>query len=159
MKFYIKQKVFTLGEKFTVKNEFGEDVYFVEGSFFTFPKNFKITNVFGETVCEIERQMFRLFGHYNIMTSSKTITLKREFSFFRANYSILGIDWHLQGDFFDHNYQVLSGSSPVLSLSKHWFTWGDSYELDIPDHEDEVLALAIAICIDEEIERDQSSHN
>ena len=31
MKLYIKQKVFSIGERFTVKDEFGNDRYFVEG--------------------------------------------------------------------------------------------------------------------------------
>ena len=34
---YIKQKVFSLGEKFTVKDDQENDVYFVEGSFMKIP--------------------------------------------------------------------------------------------------------------------------
>ena len=35
MKLYIKQKVFSLTSKFTVKDESGSDRYFVEGEFFS----------------------------------------------------------------------------------------------------------------------------
>ena len=35
MKLYIKQKVFSLTSKFTVKDESGNDRYFVEGEFFS----------------------------------------------------------------------------------------------------------------------------
>ena len=35
MKLYIKQKVFSWGDKFTVKDEFGNDKYIVEGEIFT----------------------------------------------------------------------------------------------------------------------------
>ena len=31
MRLYIKQKIFSLGERFSVKDEFGNDRYFVEG--------------------------------------------------------------------------------------------------------------------------------
>lgn len=35
MKLYIKQKVFSWGDKFTVKDVNGEDRYFVEGEIFS----------------------------------------------------------------------------------------------------------------------------
>jgi uncharacterized protein YxjI len=35
-----------------------------------------------------------------------------------------------------------------MSLSKKWFTWGDSYELDIADPRDEVLCLCITLSVD-----------
>lgn len=35
MKLYIKQKVFSCGDKFTVKDEAGHDRYYVEGEIFT----------------------------------------------------------------------------------------------------------------------------
>ena len=38
MKLYIKQKVFSWGDKFTVKDVNGEDRYFVEGEIFSWGK-------------------------------------------------------------------------------------------------------------------------
>ena len=159
MKLYIKQKVLTFGERFTVKNEFGEDVYYVEGSFFRIPKEFNIYDANQEHVGHIERQLFRFFSHYNINDQKETIVLKRNFSFFRQNYTLEDTPWVLQGDFFAHQYEVVQDHTPIMSLSKHWFTWGDSYELNIPDAKDAVLALSIAICVDYEILRDQQSNS
>ena len=39
---YIKQKVFSLGERFTVKDEHEQDKYFIRGSFLSIPKTFEI---------------------------------------------------------------------------------------------------------------------
>lgn len=159
MKLYIKQKVLTFGERFTVKNEFNEDVFYVEGSFFRIPKEFNIYDANQQKVGHIERQIFRLFGHYDINDQTETIILRRNFTFLRQNYSLENTNWSLQGDFFGHNYQVVQDSRPIMSLTKHWFTWGDSYELDISDPKDAVLALSIAICVDYELARDQSSNS
>ena len=41
-KLYIKQKVFSIGEKFTVMDEQQKPRYFVEGSFMKIPKSFAI---------------------------------------------------------------------------------------------------------------------
>ncbi len=41
---YMKQKVFSLSSKFTVKDRQERDVYYVEGSFLRIPKTFSIMN-------------------------------------------------------------------------------------------------------------------
>ncbi len=157
MKLYIKQAVFTLGEQFTVKDEFGEDQFYVVGSFLQIPKQFRVLDKNSRQVATIERIMFRMFGQYDIVTNTDRITLKRQFSLFRQAYIIEGIDWYLQGNFTSHNYQLIRGGNPIMTLSKHWFTWGDSYELNITNEQDAILALCIAISIDYEILKDQSN--
>ena len=42
MKLYIKQKVFSWGDKFTVKDATGRDRYYVEGEIFTFGKKLHV---------------------------------------------------------------------------------------------------------------------
>jgi uncharacterized protein YxjI len=42
MKLYIKQKVFSFNDKFTVKDETGADRYFVEGEIFTLGKKLHV---------------------------------------------------------------------------------------------------------------------
>ncbi len=37
---------------------------------------------------------------------------------------------------------------PIVTIPKEWMTWGDCYELDIADGEDEILALAVVLAID-----------
>lgn len=156
MKLYIKQSVFTFKDKFTVQNEFGQDVFYVDGSFLRLPKQFKVYDNNYDVVATVDRQMFRLFAHYDINTQYKNIRLKRQFSFFRQSYILEGINWSLQGNFTSHNYEVVQGGNPIMELRKHWFRWGDSYELNIPDDHDTLLALCIAICVDYEIYKDQS---
>ncbi len=159
MKLYIKQKVFAFSERFTVKDETGVDRFVVEGSFMRIPKKFIIRNEFGEMVSEIEKQMFRIFSRYDITTpTTDHVELVRRFSFFKSKFEITGKQWELRGDIWDHDYSVVYGDRPVMYLRKHWFTWGDSYELTIPDERDAVLALSIAIAIDKEIADDQQSN-
>lgn len=159
MKLYIKQAVLVLGGRFTVKDESGTDIFFVEGSFLRVPKQFKIYDKNYNNVAVIDRQMFRLFGHYDINANGKNITLKRHFAFFKQSYTIEGINWALEGNFTNHHYEVVQGKNLIMRLRKHWFTWGDSYELNILDKHDALLALSIAICVDNEIAKDASSNN
>ena len=50
-----------------------------------------------------------------------------------------------------YQYTVTEGSTLIMELRKHWFTWGDSYELNIPNPSDALLALCIVICVDYEL--------
>ncbi len=43
-----------------------------------------------------------------------------------------------------------------MSITKHWFTWGDSYELTIENKDDAVLCLGIVIAIDAAIDSQTS---
>lgn len=155
MKLYIKQSVFSIGERFYVKDENGTDVYYVEGSFFEIPKKFKIYDMAGKQVASIEKQMFRLLERYNIEVPGRSVTLKREFTFFFKKFSLEGTNWQLEGDFFAHEYRLISGHNPIMSLSKHWFTWGDSYELDMAHEADALLCLCIVIAVDAVISNEE----
>lgn len=55
---YIKQKVFSLSGKFTVKNQQEKDVYYVEGSFMQLPKKYSIQDITRKEVALITKKMF-----------------------------------------------------------------------------------------------------
>lgn len=158
MKYYIKQKVFSIGESFTVVDETGAVAFYVEGSFMAIPKSFRIYDANHHEVCFIEKQLFRFMGHYNIQAKGHArITLARRFMLFFQSFEIEGLDWMLEGSFTRHNYRLIRGQTIIMALQKHWFTWGDSYELNVLNPDDAVLALAIAICVDREIMVDSSN--
>lgn len=157
MKLYIKQAVFTLSESFEVRDEFNQVHYYVKGSFFEIPKNFQIYDSNQQHLASITSQLFRFFSHYTIESNHFNVELRRNFSFFAQNFSLTGTDWVLQGDFLSHNYRVTQGERPVMTISKHWFTWGDSYELVIDHPEDALLCLCIVVAVDAQIAKDRSN--
>jgi uncharacterized protein YxjI len=57
-------------------------------------------------------------------------------------------DLEAQGEFLDHEYAFERHSREVASVSKRWFSWTDTYGVDIADGEDDVLILATAVVID-----------
>ncbi|MBQ7054279.1 MAG: hypothetical protein IJN97_03575, partial [Oscillospiraceae bacterium] len=57
MKLYIKQQVFSLTAKFTVKDERGEDKYFVEGDFLSLHARMHIYNTMRQEIAQIYRKI------------------------------------------------------------------------------------------------------
>lgn len=158
MKLYIKQKVFTLTEDFSVTDENNEPVFRVTGSFMRIPKKYEIYDMNGSLVCEIEKHLFRLFSHFDIRSDSVQLTVKKDFTFFKTAISIVGSDWRLIGDIFNLDFALVSGNYPIMSFRKAFLSWGDFYELDISDEKDAILCLAIVIVIDRIIAENQRAN-
>ena len=57
-------------------------------------------------------------------------------------------DLEASGDFTDHEYQFGRAGRTVASVSKQWFSWTDTYGIDVADGEDAVLVLASAVVVD-----------
>ena len=59
MKLYIKEKVFSWGDKFTVKDAYGEDKYIVEGEVFSWGKKLHVYDRSGREVAFIKQEVWR----------------------------------------------------------------------------------------------------
>jgi len=152
MKLYIKQKVFSFVDKFTVKNEDGSDAYSAVGEFFTLGKKLNIyegTNTHISPAARIEQRLFSFTTRFGIIIHGNHVTdMVRKITLFSNDYRLEGLPWHLKGDFLAHEYSLMHGQTPIMHLSRKWFTWGDSYELDIANNQDPLLCLGIALAVD-----------
>ena len=54
----------------------------------------------------------------------------------------------MTGDFWDHEYQFVRSGRTVAHVSKEFFSWSDTYGVDIADGEDDITILATAVVID-----------
>jgi uncharacterized protein YxjI len=57
-------------------------------------------------------------------------------------------DLEAQGNFLDMEYTFTRAGQVVAKVSKRWFTFVDSYGVDVQDGEDDVLILASTVVID-----------
>lgn len=146
---YIKQKVFSLSGKFTVKNQQEQDVYFVEGSFLKIPKTFTMMNAAREEVALITKKIFTFLPKFKVEVGGREVlTIKKEFSFFKARYTIDAAGIEVRGNWWDMHFEVYRHGEIVGQVSKEWFTWGDSYSVQILEEEMETIIVALVIAID-----------
>lgn len=146
---YIKQKVFSLSGKFTVKNEQEKDVYYVEGSFMKVPKTFSIMNASRDEVALITKKVFSFLPKFFVeVYGRQVLTIKKEFSFLKARYTIDSADIEVLGNWWDMEFQVLQHGVLIGKVNKEWFTWGDSYKVEILNEEMEELMIAFVVAID-----------
>lgn len=149
MQYYIKQQLFSWKDRFTVKDARGNDRYFVEGELFSFAKKLRVWNVADEEVLYIEQKLWNWLPTYHLYIDGMEVAqVKKEFTFLRPRYAINGPDWDVEGNVWEHNYTIRENGRVIADVRKEWFTWGDSYVLNIQDEAHAELALGIIIVID-----------
>jgi len=149
MNLYIKQRIFTWGDQFSIYDADGNEKYTVEGEIFTFGKKLHLFDLQRRELAYIEQQLFTFLPRYVICRGDTEIAeVVKEFTFFHPEYTVNGPGWSVHGDFFDHDYEVTDGDTVIASVSKEWFTLGDAYEISFGPGVDEVTALAVVLVID-----------
>ncbi len=149
MKLYIRQKVFSWNDKFTVKDEMGRDKYSVEGEIFSFGKKLHVYDMRGTEVAFIQQKVFSFLPRYFVFVGENQVAeIVKRFSFLFPRYSVEGLGWEVTGRFAAHDYEITQSGAPIVNIHKQWMTWGDCYELDIAPTANEVIALATVLAID-----------
>jgi uncharacterized protein YxjI len=81
----------------------------------------------------------------------KAVVKKGLFDFFRASFSVDvpgPDDLEAQGNFLEHEYRFTRHGETVGEVSKKWFSWTDTYGVEVAEGEDDVLILAATVVID-----------
>ena len=54
----------------------------------------------------------------------------------------------LEGDFTSHNFTLKKDEREIMTVKKGWFTWGDSYDINIKDEQYTILCICILLAVD-----------
>lgn len=158
MKLYMKQKVFSWKDKFTIKDEYENDRYYVEGEFLSLGKRLHVYDTQHNEVALIRQKLLSFLQRYFVEIDGREVCqVVRELTLLRPRYTLEGLDWQVHGDFWAHEYSLYDGDREVMALSKHWFSWGDSYELDIADEKDTLLCLCVALAVDAALQSQEAA--
>lgn len=153
MRYVLKQKLLAWGDDFTIRDENNRDCYFVDGKVFAIGDKLTIHDAQGREVGRIEQRLLSLGTKYDIYRGDRPMATvkKKRFTLFRDVFDVEDAaagDLDAEGDFFDLEYRFTRDGRTVASVSKHFFSFTDSYGVDIAPGEDDVLILACAVVID-----------
>lgn len=151
MKLYIKQRVFSIGDKYDVYDEAGNVYYDVKSELFTIGAKIHVNNVQGQELYYIKRKITFALARYEIYRGSYLCAvIQQQFSFFKPRLVITSDygEFEVQGDFMDWNFEIVKNGALVGSVSKQWLSWSDTYELYIPEDSDSAFFASLVIAID-----------
>ncbi len=153
MRFIMKQKIFSIGDKFTIKDERENDVYFVEGEIFTIGNKLSFKGINGQELLYIKQKVLSWITTYEIIKDNQVyaIVKKEPFTLFKSKYNIEvynGDIIEVHGNFIDHEYEFIKGAKTIGAVSKQFFSWTDTYGIEVAPGEDHELIITCAVIID-----------
>ena len=150
MELLIKQRIFSWTDSYDVYDETGNPRYFVKAEFFSLGHQIHIYDKqTGEELGSVHQKLLMLLPTFEVVMGGRTVgTVRKKFTLFRQNYEVDYRGWDVEGDFMGWDYQVLQGSMEIMSISKQWLSWGDTYTLRYANPANELPGLLLVIAID-----------
>jgi uncharacterized protein YxjI len=152
MRYVLKQKFWSWGDDFRIRDERGNDVFLVDGAAFSWGDKLSFQDMSGNEVAFIRQKLLSWGPTYEIESGGRLLAVvkKELFTFFRCRFTVDvpgPDDLEASGDFLDHEYRFERGGQVVAEVSKQWFQLTDTYGVEIAGADD-VLILASAVVID-----------
>jgi uncharacterized protein YxjI len=152
MRYLIKEKIFTFADRFRIEDEQGYPQYEVVGEMLSIGNKLNIYDMDGRKVIYIEEKVFRFLPEYLIYKEGNILgRIKKELTFFKPKFNIQSTygDFSIEGDVFQHNFNILKNGKSIAWISKKWISLSDTYSVDILDEEDQPFILSIVIILDQ----------
>ena len=152
MRYLMKQKMFAFGDKFAVKNEAEEDVFFVSGEIFSIGHKLSFQDTQGKELAFIRQKMLVFMPTYEVAREGmEPVVLKKNLTFFRDAFTVEvpeNGELMIQGNFIDYEYTFSRDGQTIAQASKSWFSLADTYGVDISEGQDDILVLACVVALD-----------
>ncbi|MBN1874808.1 MAG: LURP-one-related family protein [Anaerolineae bacterium] len=152
MQYQMKQRFWTVGDKFIIKNESGQAVFQVIGKVFSIRDKLSFRDMQGNELAYIRQKLVSLRKRYQIYRDGELFAdVVKEISFLKDKYTVDipgPNDYTVKGNFWDHEYSFLRRGREIAHVSKRFFSFTDTYGINIQEGEDDVTILATAVVID-----------
>jgi uncharacterized protein YxjI len=153
MRYVMRERILSWGDDFTIKDADGRDAFYVDGKVFSFGDKLSFQDMSGRELALIDQKLLSWGPQYEIIRGGTRVAVvkKHLFTLFRARFTVDvpgPDDLEAAGDFLAHEYSFTRAGREVARVSKRWFSWSDTYGIDIDEGEDDVLILASAVVID-----------
>ena len=111
MRYVMRQKLLSLADNFTIKNEQEQDVFLVKGKVFSFGDKLSFQDLAGNELVFIDQRLLNWSPTYELWKGDELLAVvKRElFSFIHHRFTVDvpgPNDLEAEGDFLDHEYTI-----------------------------------------------------
>jgi uncharacterized protein YxjI len=161
MRYVMKQKLFSFTDDYKITDADGKDAYHVDGKLLSLGKNLSFQDMEQRELAHIQQKLLNWGPTFEITHDGELVAVvkKELFTFFHCVFHVdePGHDaLTAEGNFNDHEYVFTRAGQQVASVSKQWFTFADTYGVEVEGDEDPVLILACTVVIDEACHGDQN---
>ena len=148
----MRERMFDIGEDFTVEDDRGRPAFRVDGKVLTLRKTFVLEDLDGLPLATIREPLVSLRDTVVIDRPGHPPATVRHvlFSLIRKRYHVDLADGDLEaeGDIIGHEYTIQRDRETVARISKGWFQIRDAYGIEVEPGEDPALMIAIAVALE-----------
>ena len=151
MKLLFKQRFFSWFDSYDIYNEAGQTVYTVRGQL-SWGHCLKIYDAQGREIGTVKERILTFLPKFEMYLGDRYVgCISKEFTFFLPKYNIDCNGWHVDGDLFEWDYQIMNSSGRVVAnITKELLNWTDTYVIDVYNPQDALCALMLVLAIDAE---------
>ena len=150
----MKSRFFNIKEDFWIRNEYNEDVFFIDNKFLSLGLQFSILKN-NEVIYTVREKLLTILSNYEISNNEQVIAkVNQKLSFMRDKIKVDSKygEFTIQGNLFDYSYRIYKDNMVVAKIEKELFAFTDNYQVDI-DFEDEAFILTLVVIIDNIIDK------
>jgi uncharacterized protein YxjI len=154
VQYQMRQKLVSFGDDFWIENSRGERAFKVDGKMLRVRQTLNFEDAHGQVLCRIQERMLRIKDTMEIEgpNGESLATVKKALiTPLRERFTAkigAGPDLDIQGNILDHEYTIEEGRTKVAEVSKRWFRLRDTYGVEIAPGQNDLLILAITVCVD-----------
>jgi uncharacterized protein YxjI len=154
-RYQMRQQLVSIGDDFWIENGQGQKVFKVDGKALRVRQTLSFEDAGGRELCRIQERMMRVKDSMEVEDAGGNqvaMVKKALISPVRDRFTVKirnGPDLEVQGNILDHEYSIGEGRDKVAEVSRKWFRLRDTYGVEIEPGQDDVVILAIAVCIDQ----------
>lgn len=149
----MKQKMFAWGDDFTIRDDRGNDMYYIDGKALSLGDQLSFQDMAGGEAAFIRQKLLSWGPTYEVYRDGQlyAVIKKKKLTFFKDKFTVDvpgPMDFEVTGSFSEHEYLFTCGGAVVAQVSKQWFAWTDTYGVDIVPGQDDIVILATTVAID-----------
>ena len=152
VRYKMRQKVFSMADRFTITNAVDEPVGYIDGKVLSFGDKLRFFDVRDREVAYIEQKLLTWGPTYEIYRNGDLAAVVKKKLFKLSPTFTIDVpgpdDLTVEGDLWEHEYVFVRSGKTVAAVSKRWWTMADTYGVDVLEDEDHVLILASTVVID-----------
>lgn len=148
----MSQKVFSLGDRFVIKDENKTPVFYVKGKVISLGDRLRFLDAEGNELAYIKERVPSIKKSYRIFRDGRLLArVKKRITLVKDKFIIDvpgSTGYVVTGNFGQHQYIFSREGREVAFVSKKFLSVGDQYRIEIAPGEDDVLILAAVTIID-----------
>lgn len=152
-RFVMKQKWFSFGDSYGVRDAADEEVLKIKGKVFCIGHQLSLQEPGGRELAFIDQKMLHWGPTYEIWRAGRlaAVVKKAIFTLVHCKFTVDvpgPDDLVAEGNFWENEYTFRRHGQRVASVSRKYFSLTDAYGIDVPYGEDPILIIASAVVID-----------